>query len=475
MEQQTKLKSLSLKSILFLFLVFSYLMGQNNVLAVTIAIIDSGTDYHHQNLVNQFWNNPVDNTTNGVDEDKNGKVDDLYGWNFAENNWEVIDYRYSGIFSQNVLKFFEIQGKMMEGAASEKEKNWVKEKLTDKLFVLELQTFANFVHGTHVAGIAAKANDNDILAIKLIPTSIVSNQYLSVVNEHKNQINKNQNVPKKDEDVKEIVLKMSLDKIATEQSTVFIEIGDYLAEKKVDVANGSFGTGTAQAAAIVTSLYNLVFGQAPNELELKKYSKYFLQQVLNAAQTMVDKSPKTVFVFAAGNEANDNDVMPTSPASIRAKNVVTVAATHRQHGIAAFSNYGYESVHVAAPGVNIESLIPDDGKMKMSGTSQAAPFVANVASEIMKTNNRLVAFEVKKILMETVDHKSFLVGKVASAGIVNAERAVLAAQLALDRPLNEAITTSFKLVIDAGESVVESLTLNTIDYHGFVFPLPSPY
>ncbi len=53
---------------------------------VTIAIIDSGMDFDHQDLVNKLWRNLADSTINGVDEDHNGYTDDVNGWNFIGNN-----------------------------------------------------------------------------------------------------------------------------------------------------------------------------------------------------------------------------------------------------------------------------------------------------------------------------------------------------------------------------------------------------
>ena len=83
---------------------------------------------------------------------------------------------------------------------------------------------------------------------------------------------------------------------------------------------------------------------------------------------------------------------------------------------------------IAAPGVAIKSSAPGGRYVSMSGTSQAAPYVSNIATSIMEINPLLTPSDVKKILMKTVDKKSFLRGKVKSGGIVNKERALYAAQ-----------------------------------------------
>ena len=66
----------------------------------------------------------------------------------------------------------------------------------------------------------------------------------------------------------------------------------------------------------------------------------------------------TLFVFAAGNDGQDNGLRPQYPCNYGAANVVCVAATDRNDQLAAFSNYGSSTVHLAAPGVEILSTVP---------------------------------------------------------------------------------------------------------------------
>jgi subtilisin family serine protease len=80
--------------------------------------------------------------------------------------------------------------------------------------------------------------------------------------------------------------------------------------------------------------------------------------------------------------------------------------------------------------------------MAISGTSQAAPFVAGVAGAVKDANPKLDVRGIKKIVLETVDVKEWLKGKVTTSGLVNAERAIRAAELSRTMDLSKAIAQS---------------------------------
>ncbi len=52
---------------------------------VIVAVIDGGVDIHHEDLQGKIWINPREIANNGLDDDKNGYIDDIYGWNFIGN------------------------------------------------------------------------------------------------------------------------------------------------------------------------------------------------------------------------------------------------------------------------------------------------------------------------------------------------------------------------------------------------------
>lgn len=85
-----------------------------------------------------------------------------------------------------------------------------------------------------------------------------------------------------------------------------------------------------------------------------------------------------LFVAAAGNNGMDNGTLPNYPANYTLPNVISVAATDKTDHKAGFSNYGRATVHIAAPGVDINSTAPMDSYLTASGTSMAAPHVVGV-------------------------------------------------------------------------------------------------
>ncbi|MBG0969194.1 S8 family peptidase [Bacillus sp. SRB3LM] len=62
--------------------------GSSNI---TIGIIDTGIDINHPDLKNNIWKNPDEIPGDGIDNDNNGYIDDIYGWDFVNNNNSVYD------------------------------------------------------------------------------------------------------------------------------------------------------------------------------------------------------------------------------------------------------------------------------------------------------------------------------------------------------------------------------------------------
>ena len=126
------------------------------------------------------------------------------------------------------------------------------------------------------------------------------------------------------------------------------------------------------------------------------FSQALLDQI-NAANDQ-----EMLFVAAAGNNGLPNDLFPTYPASYNATNVVAVAATTSTDTRAYFSNYGAQSVHPGAPGVNILSTNRDNAYGSSSGTSMAAPHVSG-AGALLLSHCLLDTAQLKATLLDSVD------------------------------------------------------------------------
>lgn len=435
-----------------------------SIQAANIAIIDSGTDMKHEMIASKAWVNASEIPDNGRDEDRNGYQDDINGWNFAEGNNQVIDYKYLDLLNDDIRLFFSVQAKAIKGIATQEEINQMRELLKNEEFLSRIQKFGNFMHGTHVAGISArKSDDAKIIAVKLIPTEVkLPGQKIQ------------EGLVSSDKGFVEKLVKKGIDFLAIQQMNMMEEIGYYVHGHKARVANGSFGTGYSQAKMIVETVYKQLLKKEPTEAEVENYAMYFMNALVKEGVRMPLSAPNTLFVFAAGNDGSDNDLYPTSPTNVKAANTISVAATIDFKSLASFSNYGKTMVDVAAPGVAIRSASPGNEYLEVSGTSQAAPYVAGVAGAVLDINPNLSPGEVKEIIMGTVDFKDFLNGKVSSSGIVNNLRAQRASELSLSSDLSAAILESRNQVSDVvvGESSV--LRASQVE-SGMILPLPSMF
>jgi len=130
-----------------------------------------------------------------------------------------------------------------------------------------------------------------------------------------------------------------------------------------------------------------------------------------------------LFVAAAGNNGFSTDILPMYPASYTAPNIVAVAATTSTDGRASFSNYGANSVHLGAPGVNILSTVTGATYAFFNGTSMATPHVSGAAALVLSRCG-LDTSALKDTLVGSVDPVASLASKTISGGRLNVTSAL---------------------------------------------------
>ncbi|HET7273486.1 MAG TPA: S8 family peptidase [Rubrobacter sp.] len=287
-----------------------------------VAVIDTGMDIGHKDLRDNIWTNPDEVPGNGTDDDGNGYIDDVHGWDFYHDDKSVFD------------------------SASQD------------------------THATHVAGTIAAEGNNTVGVtginwhVKIMPLKFIGPD---------NQSN--------------------LDDA--------IEAINYSVAEGAKISNNSWG-------------YEFPQGN-PSKI---------LQDAINDA----DQAGQ-LFVVAAMNGGDDFigddiDQNPVYPASYTNSNIISVAATNDTDSLTSFSNYGSTSVDLAAPGKDILSTLPGNSYGYGYGTSMATPHVTGVAALIKSQNPQLTDEGIKTRILDSVDKKASLEGKMVSGGRLNAAKAL---------------------------------------------------
>jgi subtilisin family serine protease len=444
---------------------------------VVVAIIDSGSDVDHEDLKDNIWINNDEVVGNMLDDDANGYVDDVFGWNFIGgqdsshvnyDTYELTRLYVKGLelfsvfdtltnipdsLTDEYLQFKDIEEEFEADRSSlESELIQIKQlqqNIESILFFLgetsldsvevnnylsdeiepsmQMQEALGFVALLQDNGINEQLIDEYIeqigvqleygYNISFDPRSIVGDDYEDL----DNRFYGNSDVKGPDYDhgthVAGIIAANRDNNIGaigiTQVELMIIRAVPNGDERDKDVANA-----IRYAVDNGADVINMSFG--------KSYSPelFYVQQAIEyAAQNEV------LMVHAAGNDGANIDSVANYPSPIISDGssspyLITVGASGWQ-GVnelaASFSNYGASTVDLFAPGVDIYSTMPNQEYELSNGTSMAAPVVSGVFALLMQYFPEYSPLEIKEIIVSSVvktDEQIMLPGQSLEAQYV---------------------------------------------------------
>jgi subtilisin family serine protease len=235
-----------------------------------------------------------------------------------------------------------------------------------KAFAEEIGLAGNWMHGTHVAGIALAGNPYARLVVgriefdwHLLPDPCPS---------------------------KELV------ELDARNAQTYV---DFFKRNKVRVVNMSWG-GSVNDIEGALELCNI--GKTPDER--KAIAREYFEIQKNALTKAFASAPEILFVTAAGNSNQDASFVEDIPAGISLPNLMTVGAVDKAGDEASFTSYG-PTVVAHANGYQVDSVIPGGEKLAESGTSMASPQVTNLAAKILAVDPALTPPEVIALIRDT--------------------------------------------------------------------------
>ena len=425
---------------------------------IIVAVIDNGVDINHEDLKNQIWINDDEIPNNNIDDDNNGYIDDINGWNFLGN----------------------AKGEMIEGATLESTRIYVSlnEKFNnknieeiDKEEIVDYELYNEVKQDVekHVEDASKNlAYFDQILNVWNTAESILYNytknkdinlSTLDTISSNDEKVKMaveffytiiNDNISRKDlEDAKnhfQSQIDYNYNTTLSIRSQFNIPLNDtskhYYGNNNVYTNNSGHGTHVAgiiaaehndigiDGVAIDVKIMALRAVPDGDEYDLdvanairyavdngariincsfgKKYSplKYYVNEAIKYAE-----EKGVLIVKAAGNSSENIDIdvhYPTDKKENKktpySNNVITVGASSNKADLllpAEFSNYGKRNVDIFAPGVAINSTVPNNGYSIKSGTSMASPVVAGCAALILSYYPELTVFELKETILKS--------------------------------------------------------------------------
>ena len=422
---------------------------------VIVGVVDSGVDINHEDLKSIIWTNPKEIPNNGIDDDKNGYVDDVHGWNFL------------GEINQDNLEYVRI---LKKGDTSDPDYKRAEEKY-DKEFKdanekIELYSQIKERIAQSDALIQKHLGKKEYTEEDLDKIDASSLQLLGAVRGMKYLLSNGVSVKETLEELSEGIkhyedrLKYGLNKEFNPRKV--------LNDNPDDITDKIYGNNnvigpTAEGALHGTHVAGIIAAVRHNNIGIDGVADHvrimpvrtvpdgdeYDKDVALALRYAIDNGAKVIntsfgkefsphkewvyealkyaaekdvlIVNAAGNDTKNVDVQLTFPDdNINGKEftdtMITIGALNYEYNenlVASFSNYGKNNVDLFSPGVQIYATVPENKYKFLDGTSMAAPEVAGVAALIRAYLPKLKAREVKQILMEsglTPTVKEVLVG-----------------------------------------------------------------
>jgi subtilisin family serine protease len=144
----------------------------------------------------------------------------------------------------------------------------------------------------------------------------------------------------------------------------------------------------------------------------------------DAISSAIEAAPNTLFVTAAGNSDSSVGFIQDVPASLHLPNLITVGAVNQAGDETSFTSHG-EAVVVHANGYNVESVVPGGTRLKLSGTSMAAPNVVNLAAKLFALDPSLTPERAIKLIKDgataTADGRRHLIDENRSAALLKSQ------------------------------------------------------
>lgn len=450
---------------------------------VVVAIIDSGVDTAHVDLRPVLWRNDGEVGATGRDDDGNGYVDDVRGWNFIGGpdgrNVEVDTYEVARLHAACALE--PADGCDGIAAAFEEKRDETEQTLAQ---LQQMAQVADIIWPMLESEVGSELSVERVSGIQSPRRDLMQARdiYLNLAD-----FNITREMIHAELERLEQLLEFGLDPSFDPRHIVGDDYADvserFYGNPDVGGPDPSHGTGVAAIVAAVRDNGSPVSGIAPaarimairavpngdeRDKDVANAIRYAVDNgahIINMSfgkpfspeKAAVDAAVRyadergVLLVNAAGNDAYDLAIEASFPSRFyldgdTARHWIHVGASSWHGGdrlAAVFSNYGVGHVDVFAPGVDILSAAPGDEYEAVSGTSFAAPVVTGLAALLMSYFPELDAGDVRRIIMESAtplgdravrlpglhdDDEGGANGRFAdlayAGGIVNAFRAV---------------------------------------------------